>query len=71
MGAAGPLGYRFGNVEMKHSIILLVAVLVVILSAIVEDIRRMERESGRQYVNFPQRRADGDAQITPPTPAAT
>jgi hypothetical protein len=41
------------------------------ISAIVEDIRRMERESGRQHVNFPPRRVDGDVQITPPTPATT
>ena len=26
------------------------------ISAIVADIRRMERESGREYVNFPPRR---------------
>ncbi|MCH8043769.1 MAG: hypothetical protein IID44_08610 [Planctomycetes bacterium] len=41
------------------------------ISAIVEDIRRMERESGRQYVNFPPRRVDGDTHVSPPASAAT
>ena len=41
------------------------------LSAIVEDIRRLERESGRQYVNFPPRLLAKEAEGTASDPPVT
>lgn len=44
------------------------------LDAIVADYRRMQRESGRTYVNFPPRRPDGQpeqSESQPPDVAKT
>jgi hypothetical protein len=44
------------------------------LAAIVADLRRLERESGRRYVNFPPRlleQQSAQAGRQPPSPATT
>ena len=38
------------------------------LDAIVEDLRRLERESGRKYVNFPPRLLDKQSEQAGPQP---
>jgi hypothetical protein len=39
------------------------------ISAIVADLRRLERESGRQHVNFPPRRLEKEPTSATPPPA--
>ena len=39
------------------------------ISAIVGDLRRLERESGRQHVNFPPRRLEKETASATPRPA--
>ncbi|HUT88683.1 MAG TPA: hypothetical protein VMY37_04255 [Thermoguttaceae bacterium] len=41
------------------------------LSEIVEDVRRLQRESGRQYVNFPPRLLANETEPTASDAAAT